>query len=398
MNRIINIPAIDEGTIHYFDYAATSFMPQCVVDKWCEANATCGVSIGRGSSPLHKLATIFINESEKIFFDFWGLENEYEFAYAKNVTEAINIVALSVVSVVNPMDIIAVGPYEHHSNFLPWKRLAEQSGALFFEIPVDLDGNIEYEFLDKYKNRIKILSVSSTSNSFGYTIDINKIIDSVGDDTYVFVDESQTIAHTNIQTDRRIATHFLASHKMYGPKGIACFAVRKDLLEKMQPILLGGGMVDFVGYNCEWSEGRNKFFAGTLDVASIAAWAEACKFVRNIGYDNIQKQDQHNIEIITDRLKCAGLKIVGNRDYCCNHIISFYSESVHAHDVNEIMSRNMVAIRSGHLCSQNSIRKIGTNAINRISLGLGISDEDIGCLFQAVEEVKNAKILFRNDL
>lgn len=377
---IIIFPALEETKVHYFDYAATSFMPKQVMSKWCEINTNTGVFIGRGSSRLTKKAENVLKESEEYFRNFFELTDEYQNIYAKNVTEAINIIGLGLENQINVLDMILIGPFEHHSNYLIWKSIAKKRSALFCEIPIDKEGNLDYSFIERNKDRIKVLSISAVSNSFGYAIDVEKICKIISEKTILLVDESQVTAHMKIVTNTKVSAYFIPSHKMYGPKNIAMASVRNDLMNMLEPVILGGGMVESVGYQTVWLEGNKKFLAGTMDVALIAAWVEACKFIENITYKEILKKNQEYSKIIIKTLEEKGYTQIKTEKNCTNYIISFTHPSLHAHDVSEYLASKDIIIRSGNLCSQNALRKIESNAINRISLGLGIKDNDIEIL------------------
>ncbi len=382
-----NIPILKSVDVHYFDYASTTFMPSEVMDRWVEVNSSSGVFIGRGNSKLTKKAESELQDSEKNFYNFFNLSDDYSFIYTKNVTESINIVALGLDSYVSTSDIVLVGPYEHHSNYLPWKYLARRTGALFCEIPVDMFGNPDYSFIDRNRNRIKIVSVSHISNSFGYRMDIKKMCQMVSDKTLFFVDQSQVSVHMPIINDDKITAHFLASHKMYGPKNIAAIAMKNKCIEKLCPVLLGGGMVETIGFNDTWLEGRKKFFVGTMDIGLISAWSEACKFISSVSYSKIQKINDENFKKIIDILKKYNLNRIMDGDNCSKHIISFVNASFHAHDLSDFLSDRNVIIRSGNLCSQNALRKINAHAINRISIGIGTDSDDIEALDKSIGEV-----------
>ncbi len=375
-----------ENNVHYFDYAATTFMPQNVINKWIEVNTKCGVSIGRGDSILTKRADIYFNESNETILNFFGLYDKYVNAYGKNVTELINIIALGLEDILSPLDIIVVGPFEHHSNYLPWKYLAKKTGALFFELPLDTKGNIDYTYLDRYKDKIKIISVSSVCNSFGYKIDLDKICKRINKDTLLFVDDSQLVAHEKINTNDKIAIHFLPSHKMYGPKNIACAAIRKDIVDMIKPIIVGGGMVDNVSFEDTWNSKENKFLSGTFDVSLLSAWAEATIFLKNNNYLDETKTNNYYEKIRNTLLEC-GYEIIDVPNNTVKYIISFIHPKIHAHDISEYLSSKNIVIRSGNLCSQNSIRKLETNAINRISIGIDTNDEDVDKLCEELRRI-----------
>ncbi len=383
-------PLLNDNDIVYFDYAATCPMHESAIKRWTLFQTGVGTSISRGNSILSRKAEEVLHRSEDEIRLFLNLDNQYEFIYSKNVTEAINILALSVENEIREMDIILVGPYEHHSNYLPWKNLAKKKGALFFELPINSSGLIDYDYITRYKEQIKIIAVSSTSNAYGGVVDIEKICELMSDTTMLFVDDSQLCAHGPISTNRAISAHFIPSHKIYGPKNIALTAIKAELIKKISPVLTGGGMVETVGFIDTWRDNRFKFFPGTIDIALIYAMAGACNFLREVSYKYIEEFEQKKHDEIVDILTNEGFKRVELQDKQASHVISFYHEDMHAHDINEFLSDSNVIIRSGNMCAQNAIKKIGLNAINRISLGLGITENDIKILRKALREVTNS--------
>lgn len=381
------MPVLADSNIAYFDYAATTFMPRRVMNKWFDFHNTSSVFISRGNNLLSSKAEYVLQKSEEIFRGFFKFNNNYEFIYSKNVTEAINIMAYSIEKSVKELDIILIGPYEHHSNYLPWKYLAMRTGALFFEMPVDKNGDVDYSYIERYRNRIKIVSISSVSNAFGYSVDIQKICSLISEDAFLFVDQSQLCAHAPICSNDKISAHFIPSHKMYGPKNIALTVVKKDVLDCMEPVIMGGGMVESVGYADYWIQDRKKFFPGTMDIGLISSFASACGFIDEISYDFIKEEDQYYSKQVIELLDKYGYDLVLRNENCVNYVISFSHEILHAHDINEYLSNKNIIIRSGNMCTQNSLRKIDKNAINRISLGVGVCENDVKMLKKGLEEI-----------
>lgn len=385
------LPVLGRTGVHYFDYAATTFMPECVMNRWHQVSEECGVFLGRGNSLLTRRAEDIIAESESLLRRFFGLMDTYAFAYVKNVTEGINLVALGLEKQLQPLDMIVVGPYEHHSNYLPWRALAQRTGALFCEIPLDEQGDPDYGYLERFRERIKVVSVSAVSNLFGFRLNIPRICEVISKDAFMLVDDSQVCGHEAISIESRINIHFLASHKMYGPKNIALTAFDTRAMEACEPILLGGGMVDTVGHELVWASGRRKFMAGTMDTALIAAWAEACRFVGSITIPKLAERDSYGNARVRSVLDRLGWLVLGNEVCCAPHILTFVHPEIHAHDVNDYLSQqHNVIIRSGHLCAQNSVRKMEQNAVNRISFGAGVTIEDLDHLCVALEELEYA--------
>lgn len=374
--------------LHYFDYAATTFMPKTVIDRWVTYQNTVGVYYSKGNNILSKTAKEIMREAEDSIRRFLGLRAEYQFLYAKNTTEAINLVALSLANLIEPMDYIMVGPYEHHSNYLPWKYIAQNRDAVFMEMPVDNAGNVDYEYIQKYRHRIKVISVSSVANTNGYSLDIERLTAILDDNTFLFVDESQKLAHAPITVHEKISGHYLSSHKMYGPKNIAAALVKGEIIQQATPVLLGGGMVNTVGFKDTWATGPKKFEAGTIDIGAIYAWAEACAFVEKIGFSSIQAREAYCYDKVCDVLECKdSIELVTSRGKGGTSLISFSHRDWHAHDLEYLLAKRNIIIRAGNLCSQNSIRKYGSYAINRISFGLGVSENDLEMLVDILKEL-----------
>lgn len=120
----------------YLDYAATTPTPQCVINKWVDYQENIGVSAFRGDGTLSKLAQTTFDDSISTILDFFDGNNQYELMLTKNSTEAINLVALGLYDFISRGDIVILGPYEHHSNYLPWINLCRTKGAILLELPL----------------------------------------------------------------------------------------------------------------------------------------------------------------------------------------------------------------------------------------------------------------------
>ena len=251
------------------------------------------------------------------------------------------MLALSYPDTLHSLDCILAGPYEHHSNLLPWKYLAKRNNAIFLEMPLTKEGQIDYSYLQEMKDIVSCVVLSSVANSNGFMPDLQKVCE-IFDNAYIFIDESQNVAHAPIYTNDRITGYILSSHKMYGPKNIAGALVKKSYLEKVTPVLLGGGMVDTVSFEDTWGETKKKFEAGTFDVGLLVAWSEACSFINQIGYDNIRLAEESWYEAIKQSLleneRLRMLNIEGGS----KSILTFVSDQYHAHDLEYILSEQNI--------------------------------------------------------
>lgn len=370
----------------YFDYAATTFMPECVIRKQYQYNRNICVSANRGKSLLSDLADAEYKKARDTIKGFFSRRNDVHLMFSRNASQAINEIARSIEKQIRPMDIILLGPYEHHSNYLPWRELAKRQGAIVFEMPLLEDGKINMDYLDEISDRIKVLSFSSVANANGHRLNAEQFSDIINEDTIVIVDDSQKCAHETIEDNQLIDCHIVNSHKMYGPKGIAGALISDRLLGKMEPCVFGGGMIERIGFPNVWKNGVGAYECGTMDVSNAIAWEEACRFIGNIGYEKIHEEEKEHCRQVLALLKnMKEVEIVSNEE--TTSIVSFYHRKMHVHDIEEAFSANGIIIRTGHLCSQNSIMKYDMNPIARISFGISNDKEDINALLETAGEI-----------
>jgi len=378
----------NNGCIIYLDYAATTFMPDAVINSWTDYHQTVGVGYDRGDGVLSETAQKEYERAKEKILTFFDTMGEYDIAFGKNATECLNLLAHSVKKILNPGDIILLGPYEHHSNILPWKETARQTGACLVQLPLLENGDINYNFILGIDiNRIKVVSLSVVSNVNSHLINIewfNKLISVI--DTFSILDVSQAVGHKKLSFYKINAdAYVMSAHKMYGPKNIGAAVIRKKRIDRMSPYILGGGMVwNSLGAIPRWHNGARKFAAGTFDVGLIKAWSEACNYLTNIGMNNICCSDKEIWEYTKSRLRGSRIRIVPGGDEFSS-ICSFSIDGLHPHDVAEIAVAHNFEIRTGHMCSQTTLNNFGLTSICRISWGIGSDKEDVEMFIRLLE-------------
>lgn len=381
-----HFPVLTNSGVHYFDYAATTPMLDVVMSEWVRYQSEVGVSLGKGEGRLSRKAMEVFESSEDTLRSFFRICGGDSIVYGKNVTELVNVLSRSVENRIQPMEAILVGPYEHHSNVLPWKYLAKRRGALFFELPVDGTGAVDYEYIGNIPAKIRILSFSSVANSNGFKFDVARALRYLPEDVLVFEDASQAVAHESVKREDRVSCVFLSSHKMYGPKNIAGAVVGPALLDQMEPVFLGGGMVDYHGFVDKWKPGDKAFMAGTHDVGLIAAWARACRFMSEVSYERIANWERGVRDAILAEMDGMGCyRLISSVQ--SSSLISFVHRRIHAHDVASFLGDRDIVVRSGNLCATGAIRKLGIHALTRISLGIGIDSSDVDALLDSLREL-----------
>lgn len=372
---------MNDGTA-YFDYAATTFMPESVIDSINQYHKDINVAPNRGGSPISIKANKFFEDSREHIKNFFT-DSDFELIFYPGATYAINVIAYGLEHIIEPMDIILIGPYEHHSNYLPWRELALRRKAVLFEMPLLSNGDINFEYLKEIKERVKIVSYSSVANTNGYTVSIVRLKEIFGDDIIYISDDSQKCAHSGFRKNEMADCSIVNAHKMYGPKSLAGALVNEKFLNHLYPSIFGGGMVERIGFPNIWKPGVQKYEPGSIDVANCIGWKEACKYISEFGFDNIKSLEKRYSSVILEELRKKNLvNIVSIRE--STSIVSFWHKDIHAHDIEEIFSDNGVIVRAGHICSQNSIAKFSMKPIVRISLGIGIEDYDVEKLVDVI--------------
>lgn len=378
-----------DGNVKYLDYAATTFMPDQVIERWVDYQQNIGVSCNHGNGILSDLAQQEYSNSKNNILNFFNADSEYDLIFGKNATECLNIVAYSLKEKVKRGDIILMGPYEHHSNILPWEKVARETGACLVQLPLLETGEINYDFFDSLdKNMIKVISISMISNINANAIDYEWIKKAQQEcDALMILDASQMAGHRRLECKKINAdVYVMSAHKMYGPKNIAAAIVKKECIEEMNPILVGGGMVwNSLGAAPSWQYGSRKFEAGTFDVGLICAWAEACDYLKKIGMDAVSESDEMMWTYVSNRLDNKIFSVIpGANDF--SSMVSFVVNSFHPHDVAELATLHNFEIRTGHMCAQGALEQLGYKSICRLSWGIGSDISDIEAFVCLIEE------------
>lgn len=386
----------------YLDSAATTLKPQAVIDAVAGYYERYSANVGRGLYPIAEEATGKVEETRAKVASFIG-GNQDEIVFVRNATEGLNLLASTLSTFLERGDTIVVTEMEHHSNFLPWKWIADRSGAEFRTIPIGDDGNIDPASLTTIIDTdTAIVSFSAVSNVLGTkapVADIIRKIKSIAPDATVVVDASQVVGHSKIDVTEWGADFVVFSgHKMFGPTGVGIVWGRKHLLDTLPPYELGGGMVgDACADEPVWKDAPYRFEAGTPDIAAIIGLGAAVDFIAGIGIGNIEKHEKELAQYAMKRLTETfgdNIIIFGSEDPS-EHPgpISFTLSGIHPHDLAQILGERGVCIRAGEHCASPIHRKLGLSATARISFSVYNDRQDIDAL---IEGMNGAKKLISN--
>ena len=383
----------------YFDNAATTQRPSCVLDAVAGFYKSANANPLRGLYKLSVKATDAYEESRKTTADFLNAEYN-EIIFTRNASESLNLVAYTYgLSNVEDGDEIVISSMEHHSNILPWQMVARTKGAKLVFLEADDEGIItEEEWKSKIGSRTKIVSITHVSNVLGITNPVKEIAryaHSVGNDgkgAVVVLDGAQSTPHIKVDVkDLDVDFFAFSGHKLCGPMGIGALYGKISLLNSMPPFLLGGEMIEYVTReSATFAEVPHKFEAGTVNAAGAAGLAAAIKYIQGIGLENIEENDNRLCTLLMEKMKeIPHLHIIGNKDplkHC--GIVTFVIDGVHPHDIATMLDTENIAIRAGHHCAQPLMEKLGVGSTARASLYFYNTEEEVERFAEKLSKVR----------
>jgi cysteine desulfurase/selenocysteine lyase len=380
----------------YLDSSNTSQKPQQVIDAEREFYEQHNANVARAIHTLGAEATEAYENARAIFGRFLGATDEREIVFAKNSTEAINLVArvLGDSGRVGPGDEVLITEMEHHSNIVPWQLLCERTGATLRWIGLTDDGRLDLTDLDALLNeRTKIVSFVHMSNILGTINPVDVIVrraKAVG--ALVMLDASQSVPHLGVDV-QALGIDLLActGHKMLGPTGIGVLWGRYDLLESLPPFLGGGEMIEEVAMTgSTYALPPARFEAGTPPIAQAVALGTAADYLSDLGMDAVAEHEHRLTAYLLDGLGTVeGLRIIGpTTTVDRGAIVSFTLGRLHPHDVGQVLDEQGIAVRVGHHCARPVCVRYGVPATTRASLHLYSTTAEIDALVAGLEHVK----------
>lgn len=385
---------LNEKTI-YLDNAATSQKPACVIEAERDYYLKSNANPLRGFYPLSIEATQIYEDSRKTVQKFINASSDKEIVFTRNTTESLNLVAYSYgLANLCKNDEIVISVMEHHSNMLPWRMVAQKTGATLKYLFCEQDGSITDENLDEViTDRTRLFAIGQVSNVLGRLNPVDKIIEKVhAVGGIIVVDAAQSAPHMAIDV-KKMDVDFLAfsGHKLLGPMGIGVLYGKRDLLEEMEPFMSGGEMIDSVRLeSVVYAQLPHKFEAGTVNAGGAAGLAAAIDYIESIGFDSIEEKEYDLTKRAIEGIqKIPHVHILGSKDPADHHgIVSFTIEDVHPHDVSSILEADGIDVRSGHHCAQPLLEHLGVGSATRASIMFYNTEEEIDALVESIASVR----------
>lgn len=393
---LLNEKTVNGKKISYLDSAATTQKPIQVLDAIDAFYKKYNANPHRGTYQLSQEATEQYEQAREKIAKFINAPSREQIIFTKNASESLNLLAYSYgMDNIKEGDEIVISIMEHHSNLVPWQKVAKNKNATLKYMYI----NKEYELGDeeienKITDKTKIVSITQVSNVLGTINNVEKIIKTAHKHgAIVIVDGSQSIPHMKIDVQKMDCDFFIFSgHKLLAPLGIGVLYGKKKLLNNMSPFLMGGDMIEYVyEQDTTYAPLPNKFEAGTQNAGGAVGLAAAIDYINELGYDKIDEIEKELMDYAYEKLQPLDyleLYMTPNKE---NHqgVISFNIKNVHPHDVASILDSENVCVRSGNHCAQPLLRYLGLDSTCRVSFYFYNTKEDIDNLVNALDKAYN---------
>ncbi|MDQ7252871.1 cysteine desulfurase [Pediococcus pentosaceus] len=385
---------IDDQKIAYLDNAATMPMPDEVlevIDMYYHAHK---VNVHRGMYRLAHQVTEQYEAVRQATADFINAQDSSEIIFTSGTTDALNLVAFGYAEKqLQSDDEIIISVLEHHSNFIPWQRVARKTGAKLKIVGLDDQQNLDMQqFSELLTEKTKLVAITLVSNVLGSIVDAKQIIEQTHHmGGVVVLDAAQAVGHLPLDV-QKLDADFLAfsGHKMYGPTGVGVLYGKRNLLEQIEPLRFGGEMADEVdAQTATFQPLPLRLEAGTPNIAGVLGLGAAIRYLQKIGFTTIQQHEQQLLDQLYQGLQqIPAIKVYGPQSVAERQgVLSFNYGTIHAHDVATIIDTENVAVRAGHMCAEPLMQALGVSSVVRASVSYVNTTEDIEQLLAAMNQV-----------
>ena len=389
MNRE-DFPMLNNDII-YLDNSATSLKPKCVIEAMVDYYENYSANAHRGDYDISYKVDLKYEETRDKVLELINAKEKEEIIFTSGTTESLNMIASGFfANYIENGDEILITTSEHASNVMPWFRLQNENGAVIKYIPLDKDYHVTIDNVKKMISpKTKVIALAQVSNVIGDVRPIKEICALAHErDIFVVVDGAQSLPHQKVDV-QDLDCDFLAfsAHKMYGPTGLGVLYGRKELLESLEPINLGGGMNESFESPSQMvlKDLPTRLEAGTPNIASVIAFGIAIDYIQKIGIEKINERENYLRKYLVDKLvKIPHIDIINLE--ADSGIVTFNVVDVFAQDVAFFLNKYNICVRSGSHCAKNLKNATKVNNTIRVSLAFYNTESEIDTL---VELLKN---------
>ncbi len=377
----------------YLDNAASSQRPLAVLDAVDHYERRLHANVHRGVHTLSQEATAAYEGARERVRRFVNAQSTREIIFTRGTTEAINLVAQSYARPrLGPGDEILITALEHHANIVPWQLVREQTGCALVVAPIDRQGELPFEELERRLSaRTRLIAVAHVSNALGTVLPVERIVAMArARGIPVLLDGAQAVPHARVDV-RALDCDFFAfsAHKMYGPTGIGVLYAREAILATMPPWQGGGDMILSVSFEkTTYNDLPYRFEAGTPNMSGAVGLAAAIDYIESLGIEAIAAHEQRLLALATVEVqRIPGIRLIGTARHKAA-VLGFVMEGVHAHDLGTILDSEGIAVRTGHHCAMPVMNFFGVPATARASFGCYNTEDEVRRLVAGLHKAR----------
>ena len=386
-------PSLADSSLHYLDNAATAQMPSVVLEALRCFELRARANVHEGLHRLARAATEAYSEARGRVARFLHAYSSEEVIFTYGATSAINLLAHSFGARLERGDEVLLSLLEHHSNLVPWQKLAERRGIVLRFLPMTPEGRLDLAWLDsELTPRCRLIALTHCSNVTGAMTDVARIVAAartVG--AKVMLDGAQRAPHGPLDVCKLgVDFYAFSGHKTYGPTGIGVLWGRRELLDGMPPFMTGGQMIDEVTLQrATFRQPPRRFEAGTPPIAGAIGLGAALDWMMALDWRAIQVHERRLTRRLLDGLaSIAGVRVLGPlQTHDRRGVVSFAVNGFSAEEICRSLDTRGVALRGGYHCAQPLVRAFGVDGAARASLAPYNLDEDVDVLLAGLEDV-----------
>lgn len=383
--------------IIYLDNAATTFKPQAVIDTVVDYYTKYSVNAHRGDYELSFQVDTQYESTRDSVAHFIHADRK-EIVFTSGASESLNWIAYGYgQKKLKKGDIVLSSEAEHASNILPWMKACEVTGATLDYIPLSEEGRITINAVrEKMNENVKVIALAHITNVLGYLVPIKEIASLAHEfGAIVVVDGAQSIPHMPIDV-KALDCDFYAfsAHKLCGPTGVGVMYGKYDLLQDMEPFMLGGGSnarFDMCG-NILLKDAPYKYESGTPAIEAVLGMKAAIHYLEKIGMQNIHEYELSLKEYMLTKLKALDNVILYN-DHNDSGIVTFNIKDVFSQDAATFFSDHGISLRSGQHCAKLLMDKLNTSSTLRASLYFYNTREEIDRFIEVCAKINKDTML-----
>ena len=381
----------------YFDNAATTFKPQCVIDAVNEYYTKYSVNAHRGDYELSFMVDSAYEDTRNCVAEFLHCEAK-EVVFTSGSSASLNLIAYGYgQKFLQPGDVVLSDEAEHASSVLPWMKACEVSGAKLDYIPLSEDGRMSLNsFREKMSERVKVVAIAQVSNVLGYVVPIKEICEIAHQyGAVVVVDGAQAAPHMQVDV-KELNCDFYAfsAHKLCGPTGVGVLYGKYELLQKMDPFMLGGGSnarFDMCG-NILLKDAPYKFESGTPAIEAALGMRAAIHYLQAIGMENIHAYEKELKQYFVEKMQQLDNVILYNADNESG-IITFNIKDVFSQDAATYFSDHGISVRSGQHCAKLLVQRLNTSSTLRASVYFYNTKEEVDRFIEICSQINKDTML-----